>query len=50
MIRDALRTMAEWLIEEGETLPRPNPRAKDGKATSNETIPLRIRAQAGGGV
>jgi len=29
MIRDALRTMAEWLIEEGETLPRPSSRARD---------------------
>ena len=29
MIRDALRLMAETLIEESERLPRPNPRAKD---------------------
>lgn len=49
MIRSALRTMAEWLIEEGETLPRPKSRAMDRKAALNETIPLRIRAQAGGG-
>jgi predicted RNase H-like HicB family nuclease len=47
MIRDALRTMGEWLIEEGEPLPRPDRRAKDPKADFSETIPLRIRIQAG---
>jgi predicted RNase H-like HicB family nuclease len=49
MIRDALRMMAEALVEEGKPLPRPNPRAKGKKADFEETIPLRIRAHCGGG-
>jgi predicted RNase H-like HicB family nuclease len=48
MIRDALRGLAEWLIEEGEPLPRPNRRARDKKADFVEAIPLRIRALPGG--
>jgi predicted RNase H-like HicB family nuclease len=47
MIRDALRGLAEWLIEEGNPLPRPNPRARDKEADYCETIPLRIRALTG---
>jgi predicted RNase H-like HicB family nuclease len=47
MIRDALRLLAECMIEEGQPLPRPNPRAADKKADRVETIPLRIRVQAG---
>ncbi len=31
MIKDALKLMAESLIEEGKPLPKPNPRAKAGK-------------------
>jgi hypothetical protein len=45
MIRDALRLLAETTIEQGQPLHRPNPRARDKKADSMETIPLRIRAQ-----
>src|SRR5690348_15173497 len=48
MIRDALRGLAEWLIEEGKPLPRPNPRARDRKADFLETIRLQIRVTAGG--
>jgi predicted RNase H-like HicB family nuclease len=40
MIRDALRLMAEWTLEEGQALPRPNPRARDKKAVFTEVIPL----------
>lgn len=47
MIRDALRLMAECLVEEGQALPQPNARAGDKKAEHQETIPLRIRAQCG---
>jgi predicted RNase H-like HicB family nuclease len=47
MIRDALRLMAEGLLEEGKPLPRPNPRAQDKRAVYAETIPLRIRAECG---
>jgi len=47
MIRDALRLMAECLVERGERLPRPNPKAKDKRAFYAETIPLRIRARTG---
>lgn len=47
MIRDALRSMAECALELGESLPKPNPKAKDKKAVFSETIPLRIRAQTG---
>lgn len=41
MIRDALRLMAETLIEEGEPLPLPKPGAKDKQAVFQELIPLR---------
>jgi len=47
MIRDALRVMAETLIEEGEALPRPNPRARDKAAIHQEIIPIRIQVPAG---
>jgi predicted RNase H-like HicB family nuclease len=47
MIRDALRTMAEWHIEEGEALPRPNPKARNKKADLVEPIRLGIRIHAG---
>jgi predicted RNase H-like HicB family nuclease len=48
MIRDALRLMAEWSIERGEPLPRPNPRARDKKAFLVEPVQLTIRVQAKG--
>ena len=47
MIRDALRLMAECAIEEGETLPRPDPKASDPEASFQEVIPLRVRATCG---
>src|SRR4051794_36228927 len=47
MIRDALRVMAESLIEDGQALPRPNPRAKDKKAVFSEVIPLTIKIPSG---
>lgn len=49
MIRDALRMMAEALVEEGKALLRPDPSAKSKKAGVEETIPLRICANCGGG-
>ena len=50
MIRDALRLMAEWYVEEGKPLPDPNPRAKpsEGKPAFKEKIPLSIKARTGG--
>lgn len=48
MIRDALRLMAECMLERGEQLPAPNLRAKDDKAVFQEKITLKIRAQCGG--
>ncbi len=45
--RDALRLMAECLIEDGEPLPKPNPRARGKKAVFAETIPLKTRFQYG---
>ena len=47
MIRDALCMMAEYKLEQGEVLPRPNRRARDKKAVLVEAIKLRIQAQAG---
>jgi predicted RNase H-like HicB family nuclease len=47
MIRDALRLMAECLVEEGRPLPKPNPRVRDKKAVFAETIPLKTRFQCG---
>jgi predicted RNase H-like HicB family nuclease len=47
MIRDALRTLAEVMIEHGEPLPTPNPRARDSKADFIETVPLRVRVFPG---
>jgi predicted RNase H-like HicB family nuclease len=47
MIKDALCLMAEHKLEQGESLPRPNPRARDKKATRVEAIKLRIRAKVG---
>ena len=47
MIKDALCLMAEHKLEQGEILPKPNPRAKDKKAELIEPIKLKIRATAG---
>jgi predicted RNase H-like HicB family nuclease len=32
MIRDALKGLGDFVVEKGEALPRPNPRAKDAAA------------------
>jgi predicted RNase H-like HicB family nuclease len=47
MIRDALRMMAEHKLEQGESLPKANPRARDRKASLVEPIKLRIHARVG---
>ena len=49
MIKDALCLMAEYKLEQGESLPRPNPRARDKKAALVEPIKLRVRANVGAG-
>ncbi len=49
MLRDALREMAMWNLEEGESLPLPNPKAADRKAHLLEPIRLSIRVQSGVG-
>jgi predicted RNase H-like HicB family nuclease len=43
MGREALRSMAEWLLEDGQALPRPNPRSKDKKAVFFETMPVKVQ-------
>ncbi len=46
MIRDALKLMAEVVVDEGESLPRPNAKAKPTmgpKADYVEIIPLKTR-------
>jgi predicted RNase H-like HicB family nuclease len=45
MIKDALCLMAEYQLEQGRPLPRPNPRARDKKAARLEIIRLRVGAQ-----
>jgi predicted RNase H-like HicB family nuclease len=42
-LRDALRLMAECLVERGEPLPTPNPRAKVRAAKYQETIRLKTQ-------
>jgi predicted RNase H-like HicB family nuclease len=46
MLRDALREMALWDLEEGRLLPRPNPKARDRKADVLEPIGLTVRVQS----
>jgi predicted RNase H-like HicB family nuclease len=45
MIKDALCLMAEHKLEKGESLPRPNPRARDKKAILFEVIGLKVGAR-----
>jgi predicted RNase H-like HicB family nuclease len=47
MIRDALRLLAECMLEEGQPLPKPNARATDKRADFQEAIPLKIRLSCG---
>jgi predicted RNase H-like HicB family nuclease len=48
MIKDALCLMVEHKLEQGESLPRPNPRVRDKKSVLEETIDLKIRARTAG--
>lgn len=45
MLRDALRELAEYLIEQGEPLPWPDPQATDPDANVIEPIELGIRVR-----
>jgi len=47
MLRDALREMVLWNMEEGESLPLPNAKAKDRHAEVLEPIRLTVRVQSG---
>jgi predicted RNase H-like HicB family nuclease len=47
MLADALREMTEWLLEDGQALPRPDPTATDNTADVIEPIRLVIRARSG---
>ena len=47
MIRDALRGLAEFMIEHGEPLPRPNARARDKSAVFSEVIAVGLRCEGG---
>ncbi len=45
MIKDALREMASWYMEEGRALPRPKRGLKDKKAVLTETIRVVARVE-----
>ena len=47
MVRDTLRDMAEWYMEDGKPLPRPNSKASAKRAAFRERIRLRVQLQAG---
>jgi predicted RNase H-like HicB family nuclease len=47
MIKDALCLMAEHKLEQGDSLPRPNPRVRDKKAVLLEPVSLRVRVKTG---
>jgi predicted RNase H-like HicB family nuclease len=47
MLRSALREMAMWSMEDGESLPKPNPKVKDRKAVFQETICLVLQIRRG---
>ena len=42
MVRDALRLMAECYLDEGRSLPKPNPRARNKKAELVEPVCLTV--------
>ena len=46
MIKDALKIMAEWYLEEGKPLPKPDPKANDKKASLLEKIGLELKVRA----
>jgi predicted RNase H-like HicB family nuclease len=47
MLGDALREMTEWLLEDGQPLPRPDPSADDAAATLIAPIQLDIPPVSG---
>jgi predicted RNase H-like HicB family nuclease len=47
MLRDALREMAEALMEDGQPLPTPKPKARDRKAIFREDLTLLARVPKG---
>jgi len=47
MLQDALQDMTEWLMEEGQPIPKPDPTVADEKADVVEPIRLIIQARAG---
>ena len=47
MLRSALREMAAWTVEDGESLPKPNPKLKDRKAVYSETVRLIFQVRQG---
>ena len=47
MIRDSLKGLADFVLEKGEALPRPDPAAADPAAVFSETIRLKVRSQTG---
>jgi predicted RNase H-like HicB family nuclease len=47
MLRLAIEDMADWYMEDGQTFPRPNPRARDKKAVVLEPIRLTAKAKTG---
>lgn len=49
MIRDALRSVVEWLMEDSKPFDSPQPRARDKTAEFEETILLNIRVRHYGG-
>jgi predicted RNase H-like HicB family nuclease len=46
MVRDALKLMAEVYLEQGKSLPTPNPRARSKKAELVEPVLLGVRVKA----
>ena len=46
MLADALREMTEWLLEDGQSLLRPDPTVGDPTASVVEPIQLVIRARS----
>ena len=47
MLHDALREMTEWLLEDGQPLPHPDPAVSDPSADVMEPIRLIIRVRSG---